>query len=216
MKKPPFCRNHPKLLPLYESIKTLLKETPPDKCTICSTQILSCTRNSRGSLSDEDTVVGIILQSLLVNSTKTAESLISLRKSQNIILLCKACKISVTKLRDCFVQIEELRSQYNNLRKTIGRQVILSSLNRPEEEWKLWSQDVQNVEHIYPSCYFQDKEIKATEEEEDDAAFTEGDNTDNNNNNNEEMSVGDFVKMEMMDLEDEQIPNVSKINSHND
>jgi len=68
------------------------------------------------------------------------------------LILCEECSTAVAKLSDLFAQMESLSNQFNELRRSVGKQLISTALNLSHIDLNDWEKQVRDVEHIVPSC----------------------------------------------------------------
>jgi len=95
----------------------------------------------------ESDIVGVVLQCLLVPS----HSLLRKKNKYNIPIICKVCTNELTKLVDLFLQLEEIRIQFESLRHKVAKQVIRKALGKSERHFKSWKREAERARNILPS-----------------------------------------------------------------
>jgi len=134
------------------SVKTALQnfflendseEEYPRQCKLCLVQ--SCEKV--GVLRSD--VVKVVQSSLLLQEVLPKTS------CRSLIWVCGQCEASLETLTDLFFQLEKLRTQFNDLRKKISREVVVRSLGRSQEEWEsFFDEEIKPIEDYYPSVCF--------------------------------------------------------------
>jgi len=155
-----------------ESVKTALQrfffgiheteeeeETATTCCKVCSIE----TPSNVSLLSEE--VLSVVQVALLVlPKSNDLEEMSKVNKC--CLWVCTDCQAELEKLRSLFHQLEEYRSQFNYLRRKVGREVIVGSLGRSEEEWEgFFQEEIKPYEDFYPSACFLRMEEESTGEE---------------------------------------------------
>jgi len=121
---------------------------PRNKCQLCSHPLESEVGGSVPLILEKD-LAGIVHQCLLVTES---DPLTSTETHRRGLFSCCQCYTSLTTLGNLFKKLEALRGQFNDLRRNIGKLVILGALGKGQSDWESWKEEVSNVEHIFPSC----------------------------------------------------------------
>jgi len=131
------------------SVKTALQalflekdtEEYPRVCKLCLVQ----SNNGKVGVLRSD-VVKVVQSSLLLQEVLPKTSW------KSLIWVCGECEASLETLSDLFFQLEKLRTQFNDLRKKISREVVVRSLGRSQEEWEsFYDEEIKPAESYYPS-----------------------------------------------------------------
>jgi len=93
---------------------------------------------------------------------------LSLEPEAKRLWVCGECEASLVNLSKLFFQLEDLRSQFNELRRKVAKNVVVRSLGRSRKEWKcFFEEEVKPAEDFYPSVnYSPRKEISNLNERE--------------------------------------------------
>jgi len=120
------------------------------KCAKCLRPLIpNQTISPQEQLSPE--VVRVIVQSLTFENTN---SLKLDSQNERIPFFCHECTNLLSSLGDLFFQIEKLMAQFNELRRKLGKEIILTSLKRSRSDWRNWSRRLTEVERFYPTTSF--------------------------------------------------------------
>jgi len=92
-------------------------------------------------------VVGVVLQSLLVPQNIQKAKISDITS----LLVCNQCDREITTLVDIFLQLEDLRKEFESIRLKIAKQIITKSIRKSEEHFKCWGRELESVGWIYPS-----------------------------------------------------------------
>jgi len=69
------------------------------------------------------------------------------------LILCEECSTAVAKLSDLFAQMESLSNQFNELRRTVEKQLISTALGLFHADLNDWEKQVRDVENIVPKFH---------------------------------------------------------------
>jgi len=115
------------------------KETSTRQCKLCLVQSSA----NVGVLRSD--VIKVVQSSLLQVIPKTSSS-------RSLVRVCGECDALLETLSDLFFQLEKHRTQFNDLRKKISREVVVISLGRSQEEWEtFYDNEIKPAEDYYPS-----------------------------------------------------------------
>jgi len=139
------------------------ESSPPvlviDSCDVCRVPQVNEGDVASLSMTFSDQVLEVLLKVLLVNNNKFSAKGIagSFRHgmvNKRSLWLCKECTNSLTSLTDLYFQLEDLREEFNVLRRRVGHKVIVSSLSKSPETYQAWEEEVKSVEDLFPSAAF--------------------------------------------------------------
>jgi len=122
-------------------LANVAEEESSRQCKLCFVQ---SSNGKVGKLSSD--VVKVFQYSLLLQVTPLKTS------SRSLIWVCGECEASLETFSDLFFQLEKLRTQFNDLRKKISREVVVRSLGKSQEEWEtFYDNEIKPSEDYYPS-----------------------------------------------------------------
>jgi len=74
-------------------------------------------------------------------------------QNETLPFCCRECTNLLSSLGDLCFQIEKLMVQFNELRRKLGKEVIITSLKRPRSDWSKFSTRLTEVERFSPKTF---------------------------------------------------------------
>jgi len=101
-------------------------------------------------------VISVVLQCLLVPPPQSMlcddkDDNLSSSHNKNNLVVCKKCDEEASVLVDVFLRLEDLRKEFETLRKIFAQKIITKSIGKSRGEFLVWEDEVEATKHIYPS-----------------------------------------------------------------
>jgi len=102
-------------------------------------------------------VISVVLQCLLVPPPQSIlcddnkDDNLSSSHNRNNLVVCKKCDEEASALVDVFLRLEDLRKEFETLRKIFAHKVITKSIGKSRDEFLVWEEEAEATRHTYPS-----------------------------------------------------------------